>query len=137
MKFIPKLKKTKNNFIQCNFSVRTLQYFQKILKLFFVHENFKNGPQKLLIIGPQTFFSQYCPAAKTSPELIFHIINMSQDSSVSLSVQFVVDLSKHLAQVFTLCQFQMGDPVYVKRRSTFSSLRVTVRILLFFDQDSI
>ena len=26
------------------------------------------------------------PAAQTSPELIFHIINMSQDSSVSVSV---------------------------------------------------
>ena len=35
---------------------------------------------------PQTFFSQYCLAAQTSPELIFHIINMSQGSSVSLSV---------------------------------------------------
>ena len=32
-------------------------------------------------------FSADCPAAQTSPELIFHIMNMSQDSSVSLSVK--------------------------------------------------
>ena len=38
---------------------------------------------KLLIIGP-IFFSNG-PAAHTSPELNFHIINMSQDSSRYLS----------------------------------------------------
>jgi hypothetical protein len=44
----------------------------------------KNGPQKLLIIGPNLFF--HSPAH--SPELIFHIIDMSQDTStVSLSVE--------------------------------------------------
>ena len=42
----------------------------------------KNGPQKLLIIGPNLFF--HSPAY--SQELVFHIINMSQDPSVSLSV---------------------------------------------------
>ena len=35
---------------------------------------------------PQTFFHSTGPAAQTSPVLIFHIINMSQDSSVCLSV---------------------------------------------------
>ena len=30
------------------------------------------------------------PAAQTSPELILHIINMSQDSSVSLSVIIIL-----------------------------------------------
>ena len=43
-------------------------------------------PQKLLIIGPNLFFHSTCLAAETSQELIFNIINMSQDSSVSLSV---------------------------------------------------
>ena len=40
----------------------------------------------MLIIGPQLFFSQSSPAQTTAhiPELIFHIINMSQDTSVSL-----------------------------------------------------
>ena len=74
-------------FILCNFSVRTLQYFQKFFRFIFAHENIKKiGPQKLLIISPKLFFHKYDPAAQTSPELIFHIINMSHDSSVSLSV---------------------------------------------------
>ena len=46
----------------------------------------KYRPQKLLIIGPNLFFHSTCLAAETSQELIFNIINMSQDSSVSLSV---------------------------------------------------
>ena len=37
---------------------------------------------------PKLFFHSTGPTAQTSPELIFHIINMSQDSSVSLSVSF-------------------------------------------------
>ena len=37
--------------------------------------------QKLLIIGPKLFL-MYWPAAKTSPEFIFLVINMSQDASV-------------------------------------------------------
>ena len=59
--------------------------FSKQLNLFFVHENIKNGPQKLLIIGPKSMaLRPNGPAAQTSPELIFYIINMSQDTSVSL-----------------------------------------------------
>ena len=49
--------------------------FKKILNLYFAHENLKNKPQKLVIIGPN-FFSSAGPAAQTSPELIFHIINI-------------------------------------------------------------
>ena len=60
--------------------------FSKKLNSFFAHENIKNGPLKLLIIGPKLFFHSIGPATQTSPELIFHIINMSQDSSVPLSV---------------------------------------------------
>ena len=58
--------------------------------IFFAHENIKKHPQKLLIIDP-IFFSSTGPAAQTSPELIFHVINMSQDSSVSLSVMYYVE----------------------------------------------
>jgi hypothetical protein len=76
-----------------NFSVRTLQYLKK--KSFFVHENIKNGPQKLLIIGPKLFFLKYGQAAQTSLELIFHIINMSQATSVSLSVAYTYAQSKN------------------------------------------
>ena len=38
------------------------------------------------MIGPKLFFHSTGLAAQTSPELIFHILKMSQDSSVSLSV---------------------------------------------------
>ena len=43
-------------------------------------------PKKLLIIGPKRFFSCTGPAAQTIPELIFHVTNLSQDTSVSLFV---------------------------------------------------
>ena len=41
-------------------------------------ETKKTGPQTLLIIGPNLFFSQSNPTH--SPELIFQIINMSQET---------------------------------------------------------
>ena len=67
--------------------MRTLQCFQKKLNLFFAHENIKKRASKVAHNRPQTFFSQYCLAAQTSPELIFHIIiDISQDKYVSLSV---------------------------------------------------
>ena len=49
----------------------------------------KNRPQKLLIIDPNLFFTVQPSQQPTthSPELIFHFIDMSQDTSVSLSVQ--------------------------------------------------
>jgi hypothetical protein len=62
--------------------------FKKTLIYFLTMKKLKNGPQKLLIIGPKHFFHKYGPAAQTSPELIFYIINMSQDSYVSLSVLY-------------------------------------------------
>jgi hypothetical protein len=46
----------------------------------------KDGPQKLLIIGPNLFFHSPAQPTAHSPDLIFHIMNMSQDTSVSLSV---------------------------------------------------
>ena len=36
----------------------------------------KNQASKVAHNQPQTFFPQHCPAAQTSPELIFHIINI-------------------------------------------------------------
>ena len=54
--------------------------------VFLPTKSWKNLLQKLLIIGPKTFFSCTGPAAQTSPELIFHVINMSQDASALLSV---------------------------------------------------
>ena len=43
----------------------------------------KNGPQKLLITGPNLFFHSPAQATAHIPELTFHIINMSQDTFVS------------------------------------------------------
>jgi hypothetical protein len=57
--------------------------FSKKKDLFIVHENMKKLLSKVAHNRPQTFFHKYGPAAQTSPELIFHIIKMSQDSSVS------------------------------------------------------
>ena len=52
----------KITFILCNFSVRTLWCFQKkILTFFLTPKKWKNGPQKLLIIGPDPFISQSSP----------------------------------------------------------------------------
>ena len=55
--------------------MRTLQYFQTNLNYFFTHENFKKWASKVAHNRPKPFFSQSSPAH--SPELIFHIINMS------------------------------------------------------------
>ena len=56
----------------------------------------KNGLQKLLIIGPNLFFHSPAHPTAHSPELIFHIIkNMSQDTSVSLSVDFPIGTKAH------------------------------------------
>ena len=72
--------------------------FKKLLNLFFARENIKKRGSKVAHNLPQIFFSQYSPAAQTSPELIFDITNMSQDSSVSLSV--VVSLPLRFRQLF-------------------------------------
>ena len=70
--------------------MRNLQYFQKKnLNYFFAHKNFKKRASKVAYNQPQTFFG---PTAQTSPELIFHIINISQDPSVSLSVYWAFAL---------------------------------------------
>ena len=47
--------------------------FKIFLNLFFTHENIKKRAEKVAHNQPKTFFSQYCLAAQTSPELIFHI----------------------------------------------------------------
>ena len=49
-------------------------------------KTFKNGPQKLLTIGPTPFFYSQVQATANSPELIFHIIKCQEQASVLLSV---------------------------------------------------
>ena len=50
--------------------IKSFRISELKIKIFFANENIKNRPQKLLIIGIKLFL-QYCPAAQTSPELIF------------------------------------------------------------------
>jgi hypothetical protein len=76
--------------------------FSKKNWIFFCPWKHKKRPQKLLIIGHKLFFHKYSPVAKTSPELIFHIINMSQNSSVSLSVIMALQKEGPLKCVCTL-----------------------------------
>ena len=61
--------------------------------------------------GPQTFFHKYCLAAKTSPELIFHIIKWQEQESVILSVKKAHRrslLSGHFGHVITVIGKQIG-----------------------------
>ena len=82
----------------------------------------KSGPQKLLIIGPNLLFTvQPSPEPIAhSPELIFHIINMSQDSSVSLSVAMAV-INLH---------FQGGPPLSNSRQSLVGCLSIPFHLLI-------
>ena len=66
--------------------MRTLQYFQKIFELIFAHKYLKKRASKVAHNLPKPFFHSPAQPTAHSPELIFHIINMAQDSSVSLSV---------------------------------------------------
>ena len=52
-----KFKKKILKLILCSFSVRTLQHFQKTFNIFLHPKTWKKRPQKLLIIGPNFFFS--------------------------------------------------------------------------------
>ena len=91
-----KFPKKKNNnlpFFYAAFQCGRCNFFKNLFLFFFAHENIKKLPSKVAHNRPQTFFSSTGPAAQTSPELIFHIINMSQDPSVSLSVV----LSQHFS----------------------------------------
>ena len=64
----------------------SLQYFQKKIIFIFCPLKHKKTGLKSCYNRPQTFFHKYGPAAQTRTEMIFHIMNMSQDLSVSLSV---------------------------------------------------
>ena len=61
-------------FFLCNFSVRTLWYFQKNFDFFFTLKKWKNGPQKLLIIGPDPFISQSSPDQRPTAQNWFFIL---------------------------------------------------------------
>ena len=72
---------------------------------------------------PKPFFSQSSPAHSHSLELIFHIINMSQDPSVSLSV------AQALCKSFQGNISRLALPYYVQGCYT----KEKVQIKLFWD----
>ena len=80
----PPIPPKKITFFLCNFSVRTLWYFQ----FFFALENIKKCPQKLLIIGPKLFFSQVQPGCPDQPRIDFSYHKMSGTSICSLICEF-------------------------------------------------
>ena len=85
-------------FILCNFSLRTLKYFQKNFKLSI--KTLKNLPQKLLIIDPNPFISHSSP--DHSPELIFHIMKSRNKTSVLLAVYVLPsDPTHYWGNIFT------------------------------------
>ena len=59
---------------------------KKIYIIFLPLKILKNGPKKWLIIGPNLFLHWPAQPTAQSPELFFHAIDMSQDTSASLSV---------------------------------------------------
>ena len=66
------------------FSADPKLFSKKIRSIFLSIKTLKIGPQKLLIIGPDPFFSQSSP--DHSPELIFHVMQSRDQTSVLLSV---------------------------------------------------
>ena len=63
-------------FILCNFSVRILKYFQKRIKLFFVHKNFKKRASKVAHNQPKPFYFtvQSSPDHSPLPRIDFSYI---------------------------------------------------------------
>ena len=76
-----------------------------LFSIFFALEKHKKTPSKVAHNRPQTFFVFTDPTAQTSPELIFHIINMSRYSYVSL---YVIPLLVLLTSVYD-CQKWSSD----------------------------
>ena len=71
-------------FFLCNFSVRTLQCFQKILKFFWPRKSEKNWPQKLLMIDPAPFIAQSSQDHSPQPRIDFSYYEISGPDICSL-----------------------------------------------------
>ena len=96
-KFFPKKNIFFLPFFNATFQCGRYGVFKKKFKYSFDPEKVKKWASKVAHNRPKPFFSKSSPAH--SPKLIFHIINISQDSSVSLSVLKIV-----LALTRILCE---------------------------------
>ena len=87
-------------------------------------KSWKNLPQKLLIIGPNLLFHSPAQPIANSPKSIFHIIKMSHQASVLLSVALLVQPSKTTQRIFFL--------FYIKIFIYFLKYENIVRSILVF-----
>ena len=56
------------------FSADAIMFLKKFKKIFFTPKKWKNGPQKLLIIGPDPFISQSSPDQRPTAQNWFFIL---------------------------------------------------------------
>ena len=89
--------------------------FKKVLKNFLSIKTLKNLPQKLLIIDPNPFLSNSSP--DHSPELIFHIMKTRDQTSVLLSVYYLVTL--HITEGTFLHVDQIGKKTVKSFHDTY------------------
>ena len=82
------------SFILCNFLVRMLKYFKKILRRFFAHKMLKKPPQEVAYLWQLGVFFSAAPTAQNSPELHFRFINSFIQPSFVGSLAYVY--SAHL-----------------------------------------
>ena len=95
--YIKKTKLEKKNYLfsMLLFSADAIVFSKKNLNFFLTPKKGKNGPQKLLIIGPDPFFHRPAQATAHSPKLTFHIMKSRDQTSVLLSVRQSFFLSCH------------------------------------------
>ena len=86
-KFFPKKNKKNLPFFYATFQCGRYNVFKNFFFFFLPTKSWKNLPQKLLIIGPNLLFHSPAQPTANSPKSIFHIIKMSHQASVLLSVE--------------------------------------------------
>ena len=87
--------------------------FSKKIFFFLPTKSWKNLPQKLLIIGPNLFSHSPAQATANSPKSIFHIIKMSHQTSVLLSVPSFLLCNNH----------HYNDHIVLRFSSLFNALK--------------
>ena len=87
------------------FSADAIVFSKKFSKLFFIPKKWKNGPQKLLIIG--FFPHSLARATAHSPELFFQIMKSQDQASVLLSVMWPLDKTAVIC-IFNAIKLRLG-----------------------------
>ena len=79
------------------YSADAMVFPKKILNFFLTPKKWKNGPQKLLIIGPDPFISQSSPDHSPQPRIDFSYYEISGPDICSLICGFLSSI------LFNLC----------------------------------